>query len=443
MTGDTPRLGMLLKGYPRLSETFVLNELKLLEEMGIPLCIISMRPPRESVHHPCVASIQAPVHYLPEHFFRNLHIFLWHGLLTALARPRRFARAFLHMLGRLPGSSSRVATVKHLFQAAVLARTVCRRHELARVHAHFAHSPTSVAQHLSLLTGIPFSFTAHAKDIYTQRPERLKDKIAAAEFVVTCTRHNQAHLRRILPEKPIHCVHHGIDLSLFHPNGRPVASRPPYVLLTVARFVEKKGLPTVLAALALLRDQGLAFRHVLVGDGPRRKDVLALIDKLRLTDRVELVGAVARDRVLELFAQADCFVLGCQIGKDGDRDGIPNVLAEAMAMGVPVAATDVSAIPELVEHDVSGLLAPCQDPATLAAHIRRCCEDQAFRARCVPAARARVEAMFDFRRCILDLVALHEAAGVPRLASPAGAGTAAGPFCVEPLDAVQGSGQPD
>lgn len=406
-----PRLALLLKGYPRISETFIINEIRVLEQMGFRLAIISMRPPRELIRHACVDEIKAPVFYLPEHFFRNLHLFLFHALCFALRRPREFATAFAYMLTRIPGSSSKVACVKHLFQAAILAQTFLRDQPIIHVHAHFAHSPTSVAQYVSMLTDLPFSFTAHAKDIYTQLPDRLRDKLERAAFVVTCTQHNKAALETIAPTVQVHCVYHGIELSRFSPPARPASAEPPYTILTVARFVEKKGLPTVLAALAMLKAQGLAFRYVLVGDGPQKAALLREIARLELEDVVDLPGTLTHEEVIGLYRQAHCFVLGCKIAKDGDRDGIPNVIAEAMAMGVPVAATRVSAIPELALHEQTALLCASGDAAGLAEAIRRLLTDDTLRERLIPAARQRVQTVFDNLACIGELAQIYARVG--------------------------------
>ncbi|WP_460032525.1 glycosyltransferase [Megalodesulfovibrio paquesii] len=408
---QAPRLALVLKGYPRISETFIINEIRLLEQMGFRLAIISMRPPRELIRHAVVDEIKAPVYYLPEHFFRNLHIFLYHAACFALRRPQKWCAAFAYMLSRIPGSTSKIACVKHLFQAAVLAQTFLKTERIAHVHAHFAHSPTSVAQYVSMLTGLPFSFTAHAKDIYTQKPDRLRDKLERAAFVVTCTRHNKSALEVVAPQVKVHCVYHGIELSRFTAPPRPATIEPPYQILTVARFVEKKGLLTVLQALSRMKSQGLAFHYTLVGDGPQKAELVREIARLGLEDVVEMPGTLAHDAVVQLYQQAHCFVLGCKIARDGDRDGIPNVIAEAMAMGVPVAATRVSGIPELALHDETALLCDSNNPAALAESMTRLLTDAELRGRLIPAARQRVRRVFDNLVCIHELSGIYAKAG--------------------------------
>ena len=221
---------------------------------------------------------------------------------------------------------------------------------MGHLHAHFAHSPTSVALYASELSGLPFSFTAHAKDIYTSDPEQLREKIALARFVVTCTEYNRRHLLRLAGSltTPIHSIYHGIDTGFFA-NGdaiRAVVS-PPYHVLSVARLIEKKGIPTVLRAVKHLKDRGVRMVYTLIGDGQDREKILGLIRQLELEPVCRWLGVLPHDRVIEHYRRADLFVLGCEVAADGDRDGIPNVLFESMAMGVPVVATGISAIPEL------------------------------------------------------------------------------------------------
>ncbi|MFW5733854.1 MAG: glycosyltransferase family 4 protein [Oceanidesulfovibrio sp.] len=406
------QLGLVLKGYPRISETFIANEIRLLEELGFDIHIISMRKPRETFTHECVKRIQARVSYLPEHLYRNLHRFLYHNILLFLKHPARYASGLRLLRQRLSGASSTKAAVKHLLQGGYLVHKFLPKTDIGHLHAHFAHSPTSVAQYAALLSGLNFSFTAHAKDIYTQKPERVAEKMARAGFVVTCTQYNRRTLERIaadhgFPEKPVACVYHGIDLDLFAANGRHVHAEPPYSILTVARFVSKKGLPTILEALEQLAAEGMRFTWTLVGDGELKRRLTKRIAASPIKDRVILAGTLAHDGVLKLYEHADCFVLGCKVARNGDRDGIPNVIAEAMAMGVPVAATNVSGIPELVEHETTGLLCQPEDPAALAANMRRLLTDETLRAAIIPEARKRVEAIFDNTKEIRELARVY------------------------------------
>jgi len=240
---SAPVLGMVLKGYPRISETFISNEIRLLEELGFRIHIFSMRRPREDFSHESVKRISARVAYLPEDLFSGLPRLFWRNISCAFRRPGRYFRAFGLALSRFRGAPKKHTWLKHFLQAAYLAEKssgLC----IAHLHAHFAHTPASVAMYAAILLGLDFSFTAHAKDIYTQPPQRLAEKVRRAGFVFTCTRANEARLRSLAGgQGDIHCVYHGIDLALFSGNGRPLEARPPYEILTVCRFVEKKGRP--------------------------------------------------------------------------------------------------------------------------------------------------------------------------------------------------------
>ncbi len=406
MNKDTPVMGMVLKGYPRISETFISNEIRLLEEQGLTVHIFSMRHPREAFTHKSVQAIRAQVTYLPSQFWLALHRFVWPNLQTALHFPSGYGKALRLAWTRFLRNRN-IMTFKHLFQAGYLVHHA-RRTNIAHLHAHFAHSPTSVAMFASEISGIPFSFTAHAKDIYTSDKAQIAEKINKARFVVTCTQYNKAYLEDLVDHRhEVQCVYHGIDLDLFFAHSVQRTPAPPYTFMTIARFVEKKGIPDILEALALLVKEGFPFRYLLIGDGEDNTHIQQRIRDLGLENQVHMTGTLAHEQVLEHFQQADCFVLGCKIARSGDRDGIPNVLAESMALGVPVVGTRISGIPELVDHEHTGLLVDATQPAELAAALKRIVTDQPLRERLIAAARQRVTRVFDNKQLIGQLVALY------------------------------------
>jgi glycosyltransferase involved in cell wall biosynthesis len=423
---------MVLKGFPRISETFIANEIRLLENLGFRIRIFSMRPGREGFAHPAVRRIRARVDYLPETFLPNSHRLLFRALRLFIRRPGRFRESLAFALRRFRRTRN-PATLRHFLQAVYLVEKLLPRSGVAHLHAHFAHSPTSVALFAAHLSGIAYSFTAHAKDIYTSRPEHLRDKIAGARFVATCTEYNRRYLAGLgaAPASRIHRIYHGIDTALFA-SGRDgrTAPGPPYRILTVARLIPKKGIATILEALALLRAHGAAFAYTLIGDGPERGRLAALAAGLGLNgDGCRFLGTQPHPVVLEHYRAADLFVLGSEVAADGDRDGIPNVILESMAMGVPVVATAVSAIPEAVEPGRTGLLVAPGRPAEMAAAMRTLLTDAALRAAVIPAARERVRRSFDNRALIGELAGLLRealAAGPPALrlggAAPSRAG---------------------
>jgi glycosyltransferase involved in cell wall biosynthesis len=399
---------MILKGFPRISETFISNEILLLEKFGFRVHLFSMRHPRESFAHKSVHAIKARVDYLPQTIIGGFYKFLYHNGVLALKARRRYWKA-VKTAGRRFRRSRKSATFKHLLQAGYIVNKLLPGSGVVHMHAHFAHSPSSVAMFVSILSGLDFSFTAHAKDIYTSHPEQLKEKIENARFVVTCTDYNRKYLEKIAPADSarLYCIYHGIDVSLFNGRNHHAPPQPPYRLMTVARLVPKKGLPTVYRSLAHLVGQGFDFRHTLIGDGEDREDVLALIKQLGLEDVCEWRGTLDHDRVLEIFQESDLFVLGCQIAGNGDRDGIPNVFMESMAMGVPVVGTAVSAIPELIINEETGLLVPSNDPMAMADAIRRLLADQPLRSRIIRAAKIRVARNFDNHVLARSLVTVY------------------------------------
>jgi glycosyltransferase involved in cell wall biosynthesis len=368
-----------------------------------------MRRPRENFTHQSVNQIQAAVDYLPETLLKPLPRLLYNNCLLAAQRPRVYSRALKIAYQRFL-RTRKSATLKHLFQAGYLVQRLMPGREVIHLHAHFAHSPASVAMFASMLSGLPFSFTAHAKDIYTSDPRQLREKAALAKFVVTCTEYNRRHLMALCDDEPgaIHRVYHGIDTRLFSQSqDRIRKSERPYRILTIARLIAKKGLPTVYRALNVLKDKGIAFRHTLIGDGEDREKILSVIKDLDLNAQTRWLGTQPHEVVREHYKRAHLFVLGCEVAPNGDRDGIPNVLFESMAMGVPVVATRLSAIPELVETEETGLLVAPGQPRQLAEAMLKMLTDEALRARVIPAARQRVMQDFDNKVLIRKLAAIY------------------------------------
>jgi len=398
-TSLPPTLGMVLKGYPRISETFIAGEIHRLEEEGFRIHLFSMRHPRENFAHRLVERIRARVDYLPTELDRDFSRLLLPAVLVAVRNPSRFRKVLARAGARFARSRS-LATLKHFLQGCYLAGHLLPRHpEVVHLHAHFAHSPTSVALFAAKLSGLEFSFTGHAKDVYTSRPDQLQEKIARARMVITCTQYNAGTLSKIAAgaTTPIHCVYHGIDLSQFaFVRDRP-APRPPYRLLTVARLTGKKGVDTVLDALALLQERGMEWQYTLIGDGDERDRIMTRIVDLGLAERVRWLGVRPHDDVIREFARADLFVLGCRVAESGDRDGIPNVLVESLAMGLPAVGTTVSGLPEILVPEQTGLVVPPDDPGAMARAVERLLTDRELRHRVQVKGRQWVEERFDNR----------------------------------------------
>ncbi len=415
-----PVLGMVLKGYPRISETFISNEILLLEELGYTVRIFSMRHPRENFSHKSVEKIRATVDYLPHEILPFLPKLLRHNIALLAKRPRRYLKA-LCIAARRFMRTRKSATLKHLLQGGYLVNHLLEKREVTHLHAHFAHSPTSVAMFAHFLSGMEFSFTGHAKDIYTSNPAQLREKIGLARFVFTCTEYNARFLKEIakgLPTK-IHCIYHGIDTAYFSLPEKPAEASPPYRIITVARMAEKKGLPTVYRALKLLKERNIDFHHTLIGDGDDREKTLSLIEELGLSGETEWLGTQPHHVVLEKYRESDLFVLGCRITGNGDRDGIPNVIVESLAMGVPVVSTEVSAIPEIIENGETGLLVSPEDPEALSIAMERLLTDGELRERVIAGGAQRVEAEFNNRALIRKMAGLYMEEGIHPAGLPA------------------------
>jgi len=265
------------------------------------------------------------------------------------------------------------------------------------------------------LTGIPYSFTAHAKDIYVKTsPELLRDEAQAAEAVVTCTEYNRRYMSaQIGPAgaRKLHCIYHGLDLSPFKFSCRRALASEPMVILSVARLVEKKGLRDLIAAADILRQRDRRFQVEIVGDGPLRQSLEAQVRRLALDDRVKFSGPLPHDELCRVYQRASLFALPCVVAADGDRDGIPNVLLEAMASGIPVVSTPVSGIPEVINSESEGLLVPPNNPASLAEALDRLLHSAELRERLALAARAKIEACFSIEKNSAQLVSLFQQDG--------------------------------
>lgn len=398
--GGSARVAYILKMYPRFSETFILNELLELERQGVALRIFSLREPDDGIFHSEVALVRADVTYIR-----------WRRVLTVA---RAHARVFRRSSGRyaktllLALRRHRVTSVKYFLKAGVIADHV-QREGIGHVHAHFASSAASVALDVHRLTGVPYSLTAHAKDIYRHDLDLdyLRAKLDQARFAVTVSDYNRDHLSRLGARNVVR-IYNGIDLRRFAPNGGG-ADEPPLVL-AVGRLVEKKGFDVLIRACGLLRADGVRFRCVIVGKGELEDELQTLISALDLEQHVELAGPLPRDKLLELFPRASVVAAPCLVGSDGNRDGLPTVLTEALALKIPVVATPVTGIPELVEDGRTGLIVPERDPAALAAAIRRLLEEPETARRLAEAGRARVERDFDLHANVRELRTLFEEA---------------------------------
>ena len=389
-----PRIAVAMKGYPRLSETFIAQELLGLQQRGLPFEIWSLRHPTDAAKHLMHRQITAPVRYLPE-YLHDEPARVMRGLLAALLRPGllRLLPVFLRDLAR-----DRTRNRWRRFgQACVMARELPR--DIRHLHVHYLHTPASVIRYAALLSGRTWSFSAHAKDIWTTEDWEKREKIASAAWGVTCTRDGHRELERLSdrPDK-VALVYHGLDLARFPAPG-PRSLRDgtdpadPVRFVTIGRAVAKKGFDDLLEALAKLPCT-LNWRLTHIGGGEKLKTLQAQAQALGLGDRITWAGPKAQDEVIEALRAADLFVLPSKEAGDGDRDGLPNVVMEAASQGLPIVATDFAGIPEFVRDGVEGLLVPPGDVAALAAALNELAGAPRKRAALGEAAYARLTDAF-------------------------------------------------
>ena len=377
---QTPRIGYVLKMYPRFSETFVVSEILAREEVGHDLHVFSLRYPVDGRFHATLADVRAEVTYLPHARLRTAEV--WSELAVAARQLPRLPAVLPELLR---------ADVSDAMQALHLAREV-RARGITHLHAHFASVATTVARLASLLTGVPYSFTAHAKDLFHESvdPEDLRAKLRDAATAVTVTDYNASYLRAAFPDEAarVVTVRNGLLLDDF-PFTSPVGREP--VVAAVGRLVEKKGFCHLLEAVALLRDRGRPVRTVLAGAGPSRPSSGSSSTPSAWAGWWTCAGRCRSTRSGRWCPRAAVLAAPCVTGTDGNADGLPTVLLEAMALGTPVVATPVTGIPELVRHGETGLLVPERDPRALADALATLLDDQALGAGLALQGRAVVE----------------------------------------------------
>ena len=379
----------VLKRYPRLSETFVVREIAELEARGLTIGIDALLPPEPGPVHPDVAMVAARVRYLPRRpRMRREGVLAAHAA-AAARRPVAWAREALR--------ARRGGTWRRFLQAGLVAQRA-RQEGAQGIHAHFATAAAEVAGHASALAGVPFTVTAHAKDIFTEaNAAQLGRRVGRARAVVTVSDHNRAHLASVLPRADVRVVRNGVALR---PPTGPVAGGP---ILCVARLVEKKGLDLLMDAVAILAASRPEVRLELIGGGPLHGPLFRRAEALGIGDVVTFRGPLAPDEVEEAYRRCSMVALACRIGADGDRDGMPTVIVEALAHGLPVVTTDVVGIGELVRHRRTGLLVPPEDPTGLAGAMAELLDDLPLARALGEAGRAAVAGDYDPGRSAASL----------------------------------------
>lgn len=381
------RVGYVLKVYPRFSETFIVNEILAHEAAGLELEIFSLRPLMDGRFHETLAHVRAPVTYLP----------------AAGVKAADFWAAIEGAGTELPGlwaslEKARGESTRDVYQALVLARAV-RARGITHLHAHFGSVATTVARLASHFARVPYSFTAHAKDIFHEsvRPDDMRRKLSDAAAVITVSDYNLRYLqgRYGLAAARVRRIYNGLDLQRF-PYTPP--TERPRLIVAVGRLVEKKGFADLVDACALLTRRGCPYHCQIIGTGPLEEELRAQVHRLGLPGQVQFLGPLTQGAVVRHVQRAALFAAPCVVGRDGNRDGLPTVLLEAMALGTPCISTPVAGIPEVVRDGETGLLVPPRDPVVLAAALERLLDDAHLRARLATRARRLVETQFDIHR---------------------------------------------
>jgi len=394
------RIGYVLKMYPRFSETFILNEILAHEAVAAQLQIFSLRPPRDGRFHEALARVRAPVHYL------KLPTEGVSALADRMATPSHvdvFWTAINDAGVVLPDLWAKLETARgekarDVFQAVNLARMV-REQDITHLHAHFGSLATTVARLAAHFADVPYTFTAHAKDLFhaSVQPADLRRKLRDAAVVITVSDFNVAFLHENYgpAAERVTRIYNGIDLQMF--GFQSPIERPP-LIAGVGRLIEKKGFADLIAACAVLRERGRRFGCQIIGSGPQEPALRDQIERSDLAAYVELLGPRPQGDVRALVQRAAVFAAPCVIGSDGNRDGLPTVLLEAMALGTPCVSTDVTGIPEVLHDERTGLLVPQHDAAALAAAIERLLDDVELRSTLARNARRLIEDEFDIAR---------------------------------------------
>lgn len=400
---------VVLKGYPRLSETFIAQELLGLEKAGHELILFSMRHPTDKKTHPVHKEIQAQVVYLPEYLHHE---------------PRRVMAALLRIFWRVSfwravgiwmGDFAREPTrnrLRRFGQGVVLAAELPER--VTRLYAHFIHTPAAVTRYASIIAKLPWTCSAHAKDIWTSPDWDLQTSLASAQWVATCTRVGHQQLQSLSPTPDqVRLIYHGLDLQRFPPfdgvrSGFDGRDKDHIVqLLSVGRAVEKKGFDTLLEALASLPCE-LHWSWTLIGGGGKLADLKQLSERLGLGEKILWLGPMNQAQVLEHYRRSDMFILPCRIATDGDRDGLPNVLVEAQSQAMACVSTPVSGIPELITNGHNGLLVEPNQPEALAQAIEQLIRSPEKRAALGDAGEIKVRKEFDAGRGLASLDRLFQ-----------------------------------
>lgn len=392
---STAKVAYIMSGFPTIRETFILYEILAMEQLGVAVEIYPLLRRRDRVIHAEAGRLVERVHYHPFLSWPILRA-QWHFIRD---HPLAYLKVLVEVLSSTFGSANFFIGALGIFPKSVLFAYEMKHLGVTHIHAHFSNHPAVAALIIYRLTDIPFSFTAHGSDLHVER-RMLDKKVEAAAFAVTISSYNKELMVKECGEdarEKIHVIHCGVDLEVFSPCPRS-NKQGPFQIVCVAGFEEVKGHKYLVHACQILRQRGVDFVCHLVGDGPLRRRVEAQTAKAGLQNKIFLYGARPRSDVVKMWSAADVAVLSSVPTRSGKREGIPVVLMEAMANGLPVVASALSGIPELVDDGRSGILVPPRDTFALADALQRLNDDPALRHRMGLAGREKVVQEFNLRK---------------------------------------------
>lgn len=397
---SSPRVGYVLKRYPRYSETFIVNEILAHESAGLAIEIFALRPPEDTHFQNNISQVRAPVRYIRKPIQGRAS----QSLTTLNPTAASYFWAELQDVSLIiPDIWARLSVARGersstVYQALWLAREV-KNKNITHLHAHFGTVATNVARLASHFTGVPYTFTAHAKDIFHENviAADLERKIADAAALVTVSDYNVRYLQQSYGNaaQKVRRIYNGLDLSRL--SYISPKKRAPLIVF-VGRLIEKKGASILIEACDRLRAWNCDFRCQIIGTGGLEKELRQQIESLNLGSLVEMVGPRPQNEVFAMLQQAAAFAAPYIVGGDGNRDGLPTVLLEAMALGTPCVATDVTGIPEIVRDGETGWLVHQGDVAGLAVALREMLEDSTARESRARRARGLIESSFDINQ---------------------------------------------
>lgn len=405
------KIAYLLSQFPETHETFILRELIALREKGVGFKIFSLKACRDKVIHPEARELTRETIYVHIHFLSSIFYLLAHPL-------RTISSLFYVLTAYVTAPVGELAKALYVWLECLSVTAMIRRERITHLHSHWATMPTTAAMILNKLTGIPFSFTAHAWDIFISQ-RGLREKIENAKFVVTCTEYNRRYLMNLATSaNKIYLNYHGLEREWFTPQSLEAITIPytlnpkPLHLLAIGRLVEQKGFEYLIEACAILRDRGINFECSIIGDGPLRKQLELTANRYTLNPKVKFLGMKPQEEIQRFYRESDVFVAPSVIAKNGDRDGIPNVLLEAMAIGLPVVATSVSGIPEAVLDQKTGILVPPKNSTILADAIEYLWKSPLLREKFAINGRKLIEQNFSTDKNIEELIGIFQENGI-------------------------------